>query len=161
MKGHLSLAAGLLLVTLDGRACIVQPPEQGQPVAELLRRTNVVVLAKAVQEKRHSDFKATYTLEVVESIRGTAPKAIQVVGFPYSGAAEETTFADHTARAFWNGNWVGRAPMSTDCKLYPPFTIGGTYLVFVDHPYHVKGFERIDNPRQDRWLKYVRAEAGR
>lgn len=159
MKAYPVVLTALLLTVPDARACTVAPADQRVPVAELLQRTSVIVLAEAIEEKRHNAFKATYTLKVVEPIRGASAPTIQIIGYPSTDTLPETTYANHTDAAFWNDPWIGRAPMSTDCRLYPPFTLGRMYLVFVDPPYHVKSFERIEDAAKDRWLQHVRENA--
>ena len=150
-------AAGvaLLLFALDGQACVLPSAEQRVAVDELLVRTHRIVLAEATEEAPKNAFTSVYTLKMVRQISGPSLSRFDIVGSPRRAAHGDRHFNNHSDEVFWKDNWAGRVTHSTDCKLYPSFEKGGLYLVFIDEPYHVKGFERILDQRQDKWLDFV------
>lgn len=154
--------AAMAMIFFDARACVAPPAEQHAPIDELIASADTIVLAKPTGAVRLSPYRVAYTLEAVSMVSGKAVSRFEIIGRPRDGRSKglaEWNFEDHTAKVFWEDDWAGSVFNHPDCKLYPSFALGGTYLVFLGDVPHVKGFERIHDPSKDQWLKYVQAHA--
>ena len=158
------LPALLLLATANADACLTPPFDQHAPVDVLISSAESIVLAKAIGATQLGNFQSRYTLESIRQIAGTTKARFEVTGWSNRRGMKgrsDWTFNNHSDKVFWDDDWAGRVVNSTDCKLYPPFQVGGVYLVFFGKTPHVKGFERILDPTNDKWLQYVETKAGR
>jgi hypothetical protein len=151
----------LALASGPAAACYSAPAEQVVPADALIARTPRIVLAKVVRaETGPGDrYDVTYSFRVQRWLRGQGADTFEIVGHPAIWEGDTTTFDHHADPAFWEDN-EGRASHDTDCEIHPSFVVGGTYLVFLDAPYHNKGFEQVirthgDADTKDEWLQYV------
>lgn len=154
--------AAMTMIFFDARACVIPPAAQHAPIDELIASADAIVLAKPTGAVRLSPYRVAYTLEAVSMVSGEAMSRFEIIGRPRdrrNKGLAEWNFEDHTAKVFWEDDWAGRVFNFPDCKLYPSFAIGGTYLVFLGNVPHVKGFERIHDLSKDQWLKYVQTYA--
>lgn len=152
--------AAIAMAFFDAYACVTPPVEQHAPIDELIAAADTVVLAKAKGAVAIGSFRSAYTLETISVVSGKAVSRFEIIGLSRNSlnkGSAEWNFEDHTAKVFWEDDWAGRVFNFPDCKLYPSFAIGGTYLVFLGEVPHVKGFERIHDQSKDQWLKYVQA----
>jgi hypothetical protein len=161
----LLLAGSLLAFSLPALGCFQPPAEQRTAPDELISRTNNIVLARVIAAKDvHDSYGVSYTFKTVRTLKGKAPSQFQISGHPAIWEGENRRFNDHSDKEFWS-NGVGRSLNDTDCQIHPTFAVGGTYLVFLDQPYHVKSFEIIVRTNgnadvRDKWLQYVDSRTG-
>ena len=144
-------------------ACYVPPPEQHTPPDELIARTSNIVLAEVVKGETSAN-GVVYTFRKIRSLAGKSREVFELVGFPAIWEGNNRTFDNHFDEDFWK-NRAGRVVYGTDCRLRLNFSVGGTYLLFLDPPYHSKGFELIIRTHgeadiQDKWLQYVADRVG-
>jgi hypothetical protein len=157
------VVALIVILTTEAMGCYLPPPEQNVPAKELISRTKNIVLAQVTKAELLHDVDVQYTFKRVKSISGSSAETFTLVGRRLEGG-EVTTFSHHAERAFWSTG--GRSTNYEDCQIYPAFAVGGTYLVFLDKPYHIKSFEKIertqgDKHSRDKWLQFVEDNVGR
>jgi hypothetical protein len=155
----------LLAFSFPAFACFVAPSEQHTSPGDLIERTKEIALAKVVAAETQLDGDdVTYTFQTVRHLKGQGPDRFQISGYPSIWVGDTQRFDDHMDNDFWSNN-RGRSATDTDCEIHPTFSVGGTYLVFLDQPYHVKSFELIisahgDDDTRDKWLQYVESYTG-
>ena len=163
----MKLALGILLTAFaaPALACSVPPREQYTAPDELIARTETIALAKVIRAETLPDgFSVLYTFETVEQLKGKANPQFQISGWPAIWEGENRRFNDHHDESFWS-NPAGRVGNAPDCEIHPTFSVGGTYLIFLNQPYHVKSFEIVirthgDPNSRDKWLQYVESRTG-
>jgi hypothetical protein len=154
------LAALLLVAPFPGFACYVPPAQQRVPPDELIARTQNIVLAKAISAETTGDaYFVSYTLRTIRVLKGSASDTFQLTGYPAILEGSNENFDHHFDENFWSTS-AGRLSNHSDCEIYPEFSVGGTYLIFLDQPYHRKSFEIILRTEgkadvRDKWLQYV------
>jgi hypothetical protein len=164
------LALALLSATGALAACPTPPASAHSPVADLVQRTTTIVLAQAENaEERFRITTATssggmkgrpsvkYTFATLEALKGApAPEfSLEVwLWYPHASSGPADDF-DHHRDPAWrmNGGRVGE--VDPDCEVSPRFELGARYLLFVEKPWHVLGFEQI-SAGDDAWLAEVR-----
>lgn len=157
---RLAAAFLLLFVAQNAPACVKTPAEQTSPPDQLIARTPNIVLARAVRADAGSDrWHVLYTFKVERTLKGKVKAAFQILGEPLRGGVSMYRFGEHADAAFW-ADEGGREGHDTACEIRPDFAVGNTYLIFLDSPYHSKGFEEIlftgeDGREKDKWLQYV------
>ncbi len=142
-------------------ACFTTPPEQVVSPSDLVKRSNTIVLAKATEARLDLESGlVTYSFILIKKIKGSPPVELKISG----GAMEEeknlSTFENHKDETFWTSEG-GRSRHDEDCKIHPAFSVGSTYLLFLDQPFHRKSFERIihhEGDEIDKWLAWVKEE---
>lgn len=155
-----------LFLAHEARACLVTPFEQTTSPDELIARTKSIVLARAVRADAGSTrWHVLYTFKVERTLKGEPRTAFQILGEPLMGELSVHRFNEHNDDAFWEASG-GRESHDTACEIRPEFAVGNTYLIFLDPPYHTKGFEEIlftgeDGREKDKWLRYVEARVPR
>ena len=155
----------LLLASKSSFACLMTPPAQFTPPDELIARTENIALARVVRADAASNgWEVLYTFETTKQLKGTHRKAFQILGGEAIWETSNHRFNEHFDEAFWNDH-NGRVFHGTSCRIRPGFAVGGTYLIFLDKPYHSKSFEMIlikDGPadKKDKWLQYVEQRTG-
>ena len=148
-----ALLASLLTAALSGPAlaCSAPPWQFSIPAANLVAGSESIVLG-TVSEVRGGERGTVYVFQTVKVVKGNDLRK----QFEINGSAplkqEAPTFANHTEKSFWQA-WGGRMSHGTDCRIHPYFRPGETYLIFFTA--HNKAYERIADPREDRWLKWV------
>ncbi len=159
------LIAALMGFAVPAYACYTPPPAQRTHADELIARTRQIVLASVVAaEMADTAYRVSYQFKALRTLKGTAPENIRIVGFPGLLEGDNAVFNDHADPLFWEGH-VGRSQNETDCQIHPTVSVGGTYLLFLDEPYHVKSFEMILKTGgradvRDKWLQYVEERVG-
>lgn len=159
-------AIAVLLTALSSTcfACYSPPTLQHVAPDELISRTTTIALAKVLRAEVAKDgFSVIYTFQTTRPLKGTPQKQFQVQGYP-AVEGEDRQFNDHVDSTFWT-NFGGRIHNDTDCQIHPSFSVGGTYLIFLDQPYHVKSFEIIMRAQgnadtKDKWLQFVESRIG-
>lgn len=143
-------------------ACMAPPIEYHAPYYELIERTNNIVLAKVTDVQFLNDSTVTYSFETIEVLRGQQNLNTFSLEYPLDEwnqrIMEETTdedFDEHRSNRFWDLR-ASRTMMGSDCILYPHFTEGLTYLIFLGDQDHSKGYEVIKS-ENDFWLETVRS----
>ena len=174
----LSLCVLLALSGAAEAACADPPAEALAPVAELVARTATIVLATA--EKAEELFHISnqgpngklvgrqeirYSFAARETLKGKSDGAfkLEVSAVDPVAAEQGTGDFDRHREPGWQEKGGRVGAVASDCEVSPRFDIGARYLIFVDKPWHVLGFERIVAD-DDEWLGDVRrriAEAGR
>lgn len=141
-------------------ACMDPPYEYHVPYYELIERTNNIVLAQ-VTGVQFSNSSVIYSFETIEVLRGQQNLSTFSLKYPLEQwnqwIKEKTTdndFDQHRSKRFWDLR-ASRTIMGADCILYPHFTEGYTYLVFLGDQDHSKGYEVI-MADDDFWLETVR-----
>lgn len=157
------------LVVSSARACFAPPPSLTEHHTDLITQSEVIVLARVIGAAN----KATYDtlnvfegpslyerplaqFETVENLRGKTPKTFSFNGGSLSDVNYDLNgdFDKHRASVFWDKNTT-RQWNDVDCRMYPVFEEGKTYLLFIDRP-HWRGYEEIAHPADDFWLAAVR-----
>ncbi|KNG93797.1 hypothetical protein [Pseudaestuariivita atlantica] len=152
-----------------GVACFAPPPEIAAPMHELVARTDIIVLAKAVRP--HPKQRAAFGrfanrqfgarspvpfFKVIEALKGDPGRHVVVPNGAYWTRDQIPPQADyngHREPLVWSGA-AFRAPNTPACTVEPNFREGETYLLFLGHP-HWRGYERIATA-DDLWLATVR-----
>ena len=162
----MKLALGVILfsVAAPSFACWIAPPERLVSPQELIARTERIALAKVVRAEVFQDDDVLYTFKTIRALKGRPSGEFQIRGEPLIYEGQSRRFDDHMDQTFW-AKLGGRFTIHPDCKIHPAFSVGGTYLVFLDQPYHVKSFEIIirtsgDPAKRDKWLQYVESRTG-
>jgi hypothetical protein len=155
----------LLLVSCvrDAVACFAPPVEQNVTPEALIARTKNIVLAEVTRAEMIRGGEVLYTFRRVRTLAGRTDKTIILTGHAAIWEGDNETFNNHFDPSFWEGR--GRTPNDTDCRIHASFAVGGTYLLFLDEPYHVKSFELIirtngDKETRDKWLQFVERALG-
>jgi hypothetical protein len=141
-------------------ACYAPPAQQLVPPDELIARTQNIVLARAIRgEAKEDDYEVSYTFRTIKILKGSALDTFEIMGRPAIFEGWNENFDHHFHKDFWSVS-AGRLSNEPDCRIHPVFSVGGTYLMFLDQPYHRKSFEIILRPEgeadiRDKWLQYV------
>ncbi len=169
MKSKLTVLATIFSVLpLAALACMVPPGGLTVHHTELVERTDTIVWAKAVggSGKKAKIWRDPYELmlfETIEVLKGRVPArftlpngfdlagADESDGFP--GVSEETDFNGHRDLSFWDKS-IARQWNSADCQMYPTFSEGSSYLLFLGDA-HWRGYEQVET-EEDLWLTAVR-----
>lgn len=141
----------LLSGTIPVQACFTPKPDQISTPEDLIARTSEIHLAKA----QRSVESGLVEFEVIETLKGKNVPKFHLRGHLQLGQSG-SDFNRHRLDDFWMGSG-GRASIGSDCQLTVSFTKEGTYLIFVNRPFHFKSFELIESP-DDLWLLRVRKE---
>lgn len=170
----LALLYATLLVQ-DAWACRVPPANQLMGVDEQIAMASDVSLAQVVAATPLEGNVVEYRFVVLQRLAGPERRTFTLRGraagtpaFLAGGpadAGERASFDHHTAPAFWQRGG-GRTTNGADCTIRPAFTLGDSYLVFLDSPWTWRSFERIEAvdgavDEGDRWLAYVKAGLAR
>ena len=160
----LSLFLHILSLTLSvtpAFGCFSTPKEQIVPDIELVQRTKTIVLAKVVKAELldEDSLNVRYYFQEIKSLKGDAKKEFFIDGVSLAYNDPLRTFEHHHSQRFWKPGG-GRSWHDIDCVIYPSFTVGGIFLIFLDEPYHRKSFELIirthgDEETRDKWLTWV------
>ncbi len=153
-----SRATGLILVLvsmfgLDAHACFAPPPESTEPHETLVSRTSSIVLVELVSASGGMSWWKTYEFSVVEALKGDFEPVFSVAP-PSPYLASDDDYQQHSRQAFWQME-EARAVIGADCLVHASFEIGAAYLLFLDAPFHIHGFERVEDSG-DLWLAWVR-----
>lgn len=121
---------------------------------ELIKRCDNIVLATVTSAKLVDNGEVVYQFKVDEVIKGAGTDAFSIRGNITSYEHDLRHFDHHSDPDFWSDN-MSRVYV-TYYEVIPSFVTGGRFLIFVDEPYHVRSFERIQSPLTDKWLLYVK-----
>ncbi len=111
-----------------------------------------VTSAELLESKNHNI--VDYSFEVVETLRGNQKENFVIRGHRMEFNHDFSSFNNHTEELFWK-RLIGRSHVYEDTAVVSRFSVGWTYLVFLDRPYHVKAFEEVSRD-SDKWLIYVK-----
>jgi hypothetical protein len=159
MKQAVKIFAIQLMLSLSlasAIACDFPPPEQITPAPDLVKRTKTIVLARVISAEYKTN-SVDYTFQTISAQKGTPSSKFTISGESLISGDWLTTYNHHTDERFW-GNHFGRSPNYPDCEIHPSFSVGATFLVFLERPYHIKSFEliiRTHGDKKDAWLKWV------
>jgi len=143
-------------------ACFSTPQEQIVADEELISRTKTIVLATVIKAELTEDNQNSvrFHFTKVRTLKGDSPQHFTIDGDSAAHGDPLDDFYGHSKPSFWESGG-GRSWHDTDCAIHPTFAVGGTFLIFLDKPYHRKSFELIlRSPDaapevQDKWLKWV------
>jgi len=148
-----------LILSFQALSCEVPPREQHVNALELIERTQRIALAIVTSASADKNrYGVSYGFEKIRAIKGEVSSSFTIEGYLlYEGGMR--TFDNHFDEVFWSSSW-GREFNDTACEIHPAFSVGSTYLVFLDMPFHSKSFEQIirthgDSQTKDKWLQYV------
>jgi len=151
-------AFALCIFTLNSFACSVPKAGYGYPMEKLIDESKNIFLVQMVSVEK-DEFKNTYTLKVVEVLRGTAPEKITF--FNYGDSPHNNDFNNHNNLEFWAKNDIGRS--NWPCCICGPdhsFQKGVSYLYFPDLLGAIKSAEIVNN-KDDKWYKFVQKRLGK
>ncbi len=166
LRGLLS-AIGLFVLggVAAANACMIPPEAPSVTARALVDRTSNVIVGD-VQSARIVGYERRYRIKVVERLKGNAPETVEVVvpiGFRDTAEDLAKRFAvpagppAHESAAFW----VGESPagfITSMCAVsFDPRR--GRHVIFVDPPFHLKGFEPIAD-LDDSWYLTVKRMVG-
>lgn len=125
---------------------------------KMVWNTNSIVLAKVSSvEPVILGRETLYNrvgLDVIEVLKGSnEPKTISLKGIPFTN--NQTDYTKHHDLAFWGKTREGNARYWPDCKTYGHYELGNIYLIYSEIT-HTKGYERIIDLENDKWLKLTR-----
>ena len=147
--------------TATAWACFSTPEEQIVCTKELIDRTKTIVLARVEKAEvlDKDSIAVRYYFREIRSLKGNAPETFTIDGVSSAYNGSMDNFEHHYSEAFWKDRG-GRSWHDTDCVIYPSFTVGGTFLIFLEAPFHIKSFEFITRTHggdgvRDKWLTWV------
>ena len=159
-------ALACLAAVTTAWACFATPEEQIVPAKMLLDRSRTIVLAKVEKAEilGRDSISVRYHFREIRSLKGDAPETFTIDGVSSAYGDSLDDFEHHYSEDFW-ADAGGRSWNDTDCVIYPSFAVGGTFLVFLDKPYHRKSFEIIIRTHggegvRDKWLTWVEEKTG-
>jgi hypothetical protein len=164
MKSVLHLLTGATLVSAVAMGCLDTPAEQVVPARKLIERTKTIVLAQVAKAEMSDDAGGIrYTFKVEKILKGSPAESFTMNGAVTENPEDVVTFDHHTSEEFWTDHG-GRSVHDADCQIHPRFSVGVSYLVFLDPPYHRKSFEQITRTHggpgvRDKWLSWVEEQA--
>lgn len=163
MKTLFTIHLVVLLSASSVLACEAAPPEQIVPATELVKRTKTILLARVTSAIYNGDSDAViYTFQSVKALKGHPEETFTISGVPLEWEGSLSNFNHHNDKAFWQDTG-GRSYHSVDCEIHPSFSVGATFLIFLDKPYHNKSFELIIRTHgnadvRDKWLSWVESQ---
>lgn len=149
-------------------ACFEPPASLTLHHTDLIAKSKVVVLARVVGEADRATYdtldvfqgpslhqRPLARFETVETLRGKTPPEFSLSGGSLSAVDFDLhgDFDRHRQSVFWDKK-ITRQWNDVDCRMYPQFHVGRTYLLFIDQP-HWRAYEEIRHP-DDLWLGAVR-----
>lgn len=154
-------AIGCIAGTATVWACFSTPDEQIVPAKELIDRTKTIVLATVEKAEiiEKDSIAVRYHFREIRSLKGDAPGTFTLDGVSSAYSGPMDNFEHHYSEAFWEDGG-GRSWHDTDCVIYPSFSVGGIFLIFLEEPFHRKSFELIIRTHggegvRDKWLTWV------
>jgi hypothetical protein len=148
----------LCLFTINSFACSVPKAGSGYPLERLIDESKNILMVQMVDVDKN-DFTSSYTLKVVEVLKGVAPNKITFFG--YSEKYDNNDFDSHKNLEFWANDNIGRSEWP--CCICGPdhsFEKGVNYLYFPDLLGAIKSAE-IVNTKEDKWYKFVKKRLGK
>jgi len=152
------IVALMSVLSLEAHACFAPPQQSTESHDALVSRTSRIVLVELVSASGGMSWWKTYEFSVFEALKGEFEPVFSVV-LPSPYLASDDDYLQHSDPAFWQ-MMESRAVVGADCLVHASFEVGATYLLFLDAPYHIHGFERIKG-EDDQWLAWVRAQTVR
>lgn len=164
-------AGAALLATLLASpvfACADPPASLTRHHTDLIAKSEVIVLARVVGEADGATYdtldvfqgpplydRPLAQFETVEALRGKTPGTFSLNGGSHATVDYDLhgDFDRHREAVFWDKKMT-RQWNDIDCRMYPEFQVGRTYLLFIDQP-HWRAYEEIRDP-DDLWLQAVR-----
>lgn len=168
------------LVAQNSWACRTPPEQQLISVNEQVKLASDVSIAQVTSATPLEGRLVEYRFVVLRRLAGQVEGSFTVTGRAaasrgkhsgyYSpvlarpgtaGGGNDTSSDHHADPSFWRRGG-GRVMNGGDCRIYPDFVVGGTYLVFLNSPWTWRSFEKIDLVNgaiddEDKWLAYVAA----
>jgi len=146
------------LVAEYALSCSDMPYEYQVRYYELIERTENIVLANVSRIDTLNNSHLEYHFRTVENLRGDRYTNSFSLTYPINETIAARTknddFDKHRSRDFW-GLRNARTQMDSDCRLYPIFQAGDSYLLFLGEKDHRRGYELIKS-ENDLWLEVVR-----
>jgi len=146
-------AFALCIFTFNSFACSVPKAGYGYPMEKLIDESKNIFLVQMVNVEK-DDFINTYTLKVIEVLKGTAPDKITF--FNHDDSSHNNDFDNHKNLEFWVKDEIGRSEWP--CCICGPdhsFEKGVNYLYFPDLLGAIKSAE-IVNSKEDKWYQFVK-----
>ncbi len=142
----------LVLFPLSSMACSSPKAGFGYPMEKLIDQSKNIFLVQMVSVAEEG-FTNTYSLKVVEVLKGNAPEIINFVN--YGSKYQDNDFDNHNNIKFWVKDNIGRSKWP--CCICGPdhsFKKGVNYLFFPDLLGAIKSAEIVNN-KNDKWYKFV------
>ena len=151
-------AFALCIFTFNTFACSAPKNGYGYPMEKLIDESKNIFLVQMVSVDKN-DFRNTYTLEVVEVLKGNTPENITFSN--YGDESHNNDFDNHNNLEFWVNDDIGRSQWP--CCICGPdhsFEKGVIYLYFPDLLGAIKSAEIVKN-KDDKWYKFVKKRLGK
>ncbi|GAB3452405.1 hypothetical protein GCM10027321_01080 [Massilia terrae] len=149
----------LALAEQPALACWAAPPGHLIGVDEQIADAKNIAVVKVVSATPTADGQIKYEFLVQKRLAGEEHASFALLESDAKGVIRDTSFDRHNDPAFWAFGG-GRLTNYVDCKLYPWFVAGASYLLFDDALQTRRSAEKIDTigmsfDREDKWLLYV------
>lgn len=150
-----------LLGSQSAWACYAPPREQFIGVDQLIADANDIAVVRVLSATPTDGGRVNYRFLVQQRLAGADRTYFSLVAGRGSGVAKDTSFDNHADPVFWAAGG-GRLMTSSDCRLYPAFVVGASYLLFGEKLETHRSAEKIETMgrsfnHEDKWLKYVEA----
>ena len=149
--GLIALSLLCALAPHVASACIAPPSSLAVPYRDLVARTANIVLAETESAEPLPNHTVRYQFRTVKVLKGRSDGSFAMTFLPLG--SRDTDFDRHRDGRFWDQR-VSRQMNGSDCRMRPSFVVGARYLLFVDQPYHWRGFEKFEAD-DNRWLGAV------
>ncbi len=159
-KCFLSLILTGIMASFKVLACTIVPPEYLLPHSTLIDKASSIVLAENVDYKSINNGQGVvFDFAVREIVKGKSNPTVSLTYNFYPNAesrlhADDSRKVDHTSLEFWK-NRRGRVGYFADCKIYPSFSKGKEYLLFLGDVETLRSYEEISGP-EDVWYLVVK-----
>lgn len=163
-RGCLALL-GMWSLAQASHACYSPPPEQVIGVDEQIAQAKDVSVATVVKASALGNGIVQYDFIVRKRLLGPEEQAFTLLGMPARASERPSLSPDHSDDGFWK-NGGGRLMNIGDCRIYPRFELGESYLVFHKQTTTRRTLEHIATVggellASDQWLMYVEAKLNR
>ncbi len=155
LSRQLALTMLCLLGAQRAWACYAAPSSQTVGVDELIASASTIAVAKVVRATPAADGRINYEFVLQRRLAGPVAQTFSLTASEASALASDTSFDYHKEPAFW-AHGGGRLMNHMDCKLYPAFVVGDSYLLFGSFPATRRSAEKVESG-DDKWLRYVEA----
>lgn len=142
------------LLSTTVAACVDIPTQQNHSHEQLVKRTETIVLAKAVLIQPAGGDLHTVKFYVSKVLKGAQKNNFELTGLAADLKNGNNDYNKHNDLRFWAYSNTGNFKRFENCNLYGYFKQGEQYLIFLDPPFHPRSFEIVSST-EDAWYKEV------